>query len=133
MKRPQRIVLIDDSETTNFLNRIIIERAGITEEVVEFPGAEQALAYLKKELSTGQIKPTLIFLDINMPEMDGWDFLEAYGDLVNEGRNDVVIMLSSSVDPVDKTKASAYREISDFRSKPLTKEALQEIVNNYYN
>ena len=133
MNRPKRIVLIDDSVTTNFLNRVIIERAGMADEVVDFVQATDALGFLKKELSSGQRKESLIFLDINMPEMDGWGFMEAYVELVNEGRNDVVVMLSSSVDPTDKNKAGEYRQISDFRSKPLTQESLREIVGQYFN
>ncbi|OOG63749.1 response regulator [Flavobacterium sp. A45] len=128
------ILLVDDDVATNFINKKIIQKADIIEHIQVALNGKEALEYLcnkgKFESIENQYpQPQLILLDINMPVMDGWEFIEAYRDLEIENKeNIVIIMLSSSFNPADKAKAESIPEISEFRQKPMSKEALLEII-----
>ena len=127
----KRIVLIDDDPTTNTLNKMIIERSELVDEVVMFEQAEQALFFLKGE-GMNQ-KQSLILLDINMPLMDGWDFLDEYMKLNGTRRSEKIVLLSSSIDPVDISRAEEFEKVSEFKSKPLSVEMLTNLVTKYLN
>ncbi len=130
MPQKKRIVLIDDDQTTNALNKLIIERSELVDEVLMFEGAEKALNFLKAE--KGEHK-SLILLDINMPFMNGWEFLSEYVKLNGARRNDKIIMLTSSIDPSDITKAEEISSVSGYKSKPLSFEMLQSLIDEYFN
>ncbi len=130
MQQKKRIVLIDDDQTTNTLNKLIIERSKLVDEVVMFGEAEKALEFLRNEKS-GQ--KSLILLDINMPYMNGWEFLNEYVKLNGSRRFDKIIMLTSSIDPSDITKAQATATVTDYKSKPLSFEMLESLVSEYLN
>lgn len=129
MSALKTIMLIDDNRGDNFYHRLIIEEAGIADRIETFEYAEKALAYLQ-QASARAVE--LIFLDINMPRMDGFQFLEDYKKLNNHQRAKVIIMLTTSLNPLDETRARAFPEIKGFRNKPLTEEMLTEIVGNYF-
>ena len=132
MKKLRKILLIDDDEHTNFLNKTIIRHAKFAEEVVSQVRAEEALDYIREQLENGDL-PDLIFLDINMPLMDGWDFIKEYGDMTLNGNQPKVIMLTSSINPKDEQRAMEIEEITGFRSKPLSHELLEDIFDTYFN
>lgn len=127
------ILLIDDDEPTNFINELVIKKAACTQKIVVKQGAREALEYLMSKEDGEHPRPDLIFLDINMPAMNGWDFLEEYRKLdeLQKGKI-VIVMLTTSLNPDDEEKARKIKEINDFKSKPLTKEILQEILLRYY-
>lgn len=124
-------MLIDDDEHTNFLNRTIIRHAKFADEVVSQVKAEEALKYIAEETKKGNL-PDLIFLDINMPLMDGWDFMREYSQMQLNGAGPKVIMLTSSINPKDEERASTIKELSGFRSKPLSYNVLNEIYDLYF-
>jgi CheY-like chemotaxis protein len=128
------IMLIDDDELTNFINRIVLQKSGLTEHIQISEGGREALDYLLKseEANNDELipSPDLIFLDINMPAMNGWEFLEEYKKLHLKSRT-VVVMLSTSLFPEDKLKAVAIPEISGFMSKPITAEKVEEAIEKY--
>lgn len=131
------VLLIDDDEPTNFLNKMIIEGTGFVNEVKVVQSAREALDYLSgKQLSnTGGKLPTpeLIFLDINMPAMDGWEFLEKYDKLSSEQKAAIiVVMLTTSFNPEDELKASRISYISSYRNKPLTQEIIMGILKEHF-
>jgi CheY-like chemotaxis protein len=127
MKELHTILLVDDDPTTNFLHTLIIKKENCTVNVICKESAEEALVYLKTEEEHAH--PELIFLDINMPGMNGWDFLDEYQDIEKaQGVGKVVVMLTTSLDPFDKARAKQIKEISEFRSKPLTCEMLREVL-----
>lgn len=127
------ILLIDDDEPTNFINELVIKKAGCTHKIVAKQGAREALEYLMSQEDGAHPRPDLIFLDINMPAMNGWDFLEEYRKLHELQKGQIIIvMLTTSLNPDDEEKASRIKEINDFKSKPLTKEILQEILHRYF-
>lgn len=129
-KRLHTVLLIDDDEPTNFLNQLILKKADCAEEVLVFQSAAKALDFLAETDHC----PDLIFLDINMPAMDGWDFLEAYEQLPSEKRaSAIIIMLTTSFNPDDRLKAEQIPSVAGFRNKPLTKEILEEVLTHYFN
>jgi CheY-like chemotaxis protein len=124
------ILLVDDDDDDNYFHKIVIDEMNIADHVeVVFNGIE-ALEYLKAE---NQPIPDLVFLDINMPKMNGWEFLEAH-KLLKESQKAklIVVMLTTSSNPEDKKRAEAYGDVTDFNSKPLTKEMLTIILERYF-
>lgn len=117
------ILLIDDDATINYLNKIIIERAQTGLQVADFTSASDAL----EQLASGALQPQLILLDLNMPEMDGWQFLEAYKKLSSLPKQQKVVILSSSINPADEKKAKATGRVAAFYRKPLTPDQIKEI------
>ena len=132
-KKLNCVLLIDDDESTNFLHEVIIGQAGITEKVLAVQSGKAALEYLTSKENGKHPQPDLIFLDINMPGMNGWEFMDEYKKLSEEQQGKfVVVMLTTSLHPEDEAKARTMSEIHDFRNKPLTVEMLQEIMESYF-
>ena len=137
-KKLNCVLLVDDDFATNFINKKIIQKANITEHIQVALNGKEALDYLcnkgKFESTDSEFpKPQLILLDINMPVMDGWEFIEAYKslDLTNKG-NIAIVMLSSSFNPADKAKAESISEIAAFKQKPMSKDALLGIFEKVF-
>lgn len=126
----KRIVLIDDDETTNYLNKLIIERSELVDEVISFDSAEDALRFFNEHRT--EEDEALVLLDINMPIMNGWQFLDHYQALKDSDSNKIVI-LTSSINPADKQKAEEKRMILDYKAKPLSVEMISELVTSYLN
>ncbi len=127
------ILLIDDDEPTNFLHKLIIERYQCTDRVVVFQDAEMALRFLSDNSDGAYVQPDLILLDINMPGMNGWEFMAAYSKLPEEQRGHIVVMmLTTSLNPDDKQLADSIGGVEGFLSKPLTKKLLQEILEGHF-
>ena len=135
VKKLKSILLIDDDDVTNFYNSHIISTMGITDHVHAELNGEDALRYLveKARFKDDFVRPDLIFLDVNMPIMNGFEFLAEYEKLAEEDRGQfLIVMLTSSLLEVDKNRASAFGCLSDYYAKPLKQEALAEIVNKYF-
>ena len=126
----KRIVLIDDDAMTNYLHKIIIERSDLVDEVLTFNFAEDALVFFKQNNSDEN--ESLILLDINMPVMDGWQFLNHYGAM-NVTPSNKIVMLTSSINPVDKQLADEKKDVVDYKSKPLSVDMLKDLVSAYFN
>lgn len=118
------IYLIDDDEIQNLINTRVISIVSDAIEVKAFTSAEIALAELKEKKEG---LPEMIFLDINMPKMNGWGFLDAYQ---NEENKVKVYMLSSSINNKDIQKSETYDIVNGFICKPLVVEKLAEILKS---
>jgi len=123
-------MLIDDNEDDNFYHKMIIREVDLADQVEVAETGFEALNILKSEIHT----PELIFLDINMPAMNGWEFLEEYKKL-NDGQKAeiIIIMLTTSLNPLDKKRAEQIPEISGFETKPLTPEMLKRIFDQFFS
>src|SRR5688572_4518906 len=122
------VLLVDDSRATNFMHRELIRESDFAERVDVALDGEAALEYLRSGGDSEYFPPSVIFLDINMPKMDGFEFLEACKALpgVQEGSL-VIVMLTTSLDPGDRSRALATGMVRDFHNKPLSREALEEM------
>lgn len=118
------IILVDDDPINNLINKRLISKTKVSERVEEFLEAEKALEKLN---SLAEDENALILLDINMPVMNGWDFLNFYVEKLQH-RPDKIVMLSSSIDFQDRVKANSYSCVKGFIEKPLTPEKFQSIL-----
>lgn len=111
------VVVIDDNDSDLLFSRIILERTGTIETVLTFESAIDAIDFF----ATGPRPDVdLVLLDINMPEMNGFEFLEAYEALHTAGGSPPrVVMLTSSPDPRDRERALAYASVNSYTTKPI--------------
>ncbi len=127
-------MLVDDNHDDNFFHKREINKDNHEIIVIVKNTGLEALEYLKTKKDAIESHPDLIFLDINMPGMNGWEFLEEYNKLVKELQSQVIIiMLTTSDNPDDENKAKKYSFVSDYIIKPLTKERLNEIATRYFS
>ncbi|TVZ28453.1 CheY-like chemotaxis protein [Gillisia sp. Hel_I_86] len=123
------ILLIDDDEAVNFIHNRVIKKSGCANEVAIARNGQEAIDFLITKVDNKYPQPDLIFLDINMPVMNGWEFLEAYEKLEKEQKGkELIVMLTTSLNPDDKEKAKKIAHINDFHPKPLSVEHLNKIL-----
>tara|TARA_R110000868_G_scaffold164309_1_gene396786 strand:+ start:5005 stop:5430 length:426 start_codon:yes stop_codon:yes gene_type:complete len=127
------ILLIDDDNATNFLHKFVLKKTDCTDNIVIVENGKEALEYLQPTENKPSPQPNIIFLDINMPIMNGWQFLEEYEKLNQNKQGDIVlIMLTTSLNPDDLKKANSFSTISGYRNKPLTANMIDEIITEYF-
>ena len=127
MKKVNCILLVDDDETTNIINEMLIMDMDITEELVQARNGKEGINLLQQQKN----QPELILLDINMPVMDGFDFLEAYNKMEFTGKSSaVIVMLTTSMNPKDVERAKKAG-VADYINKPLTEQSLREVLNKH--
>jgi two-component system, chemotaxis family, chemotaxis protein CheY len=125
------VFIVEDDKANNFLCKMTLEEVGITN-TQSFLRAEYAINDLKQKIETNELFPSLILLDINMPAMDGWGFLNEYRQLSPEFRaNTSVLLFSTSDHPRDIEKAKFYPEVLDFVAKPLSEEVANGLKEKY--
>ncbi|MDB5022615.1 MAG: response regulator [Mucilaginibacter sp.] len=124
MSNYKTCLLIDDNYIDNFVTRRILESGNFADQVIVSQSATDAI----NSLRSGTVKPEVIFLDIRMPVMGGFEFLQEYDKLEIEGKRAIkIFMLSSSLDPTDLKKSINNKYITQFVHKPLTQKTLDEI------
>ncbi len=118
-------ILVDDDPVINFLNRKTLTSNGFEDSLMEFPNGKVALDFLNSKIDSRS--KALVLLDITMPVMDGWEFLEALQNKAFENRIHI-IMLSSSIDKSDFEKSQEYKQVIDYMEKPLNTEKCKRIM-----
>lgn len=132
MKPLNRVLLVDDDTVTNMLHRRVIERSGQASEIDVATDGQEALDILRADIAAGRDLPELIFLDINMPGMGGFEFLAHYAELqVSPDAQLIIVMLSTSLLEADHARAEADPNVHSFCDKPLRLEKLLELIDAF--
>lgn len=129
MKEEIIVMLIDDSDVDNFINKAIISKEENISQIIVKTSGLDALAFLNSILNQPESYPDFIFLDIKMPGMTGFEFLEEYVKMPQAITNHPKIyILSSSMDPLDGEKGKAYSVVKGQLTKPLAHHNLPELL-----
>jgi CheY-like chemotaxis protein len=122
------VLLIDDNEVDNIINNQLIRLSNFAENIVAKTFADEALEYLRNEFRINKEVPDIIFLDIQMPIADGFEFLESFETFhENLKKKTKIYMLTSSINKNDESRALSNKNVKNFISKPLTLEVLEKI------
>lgn len=131
MRKIKNIALIDDDDTFVFLTKKVIEQTNLVEQIKVFGNGRDAINFLKENSGNPDLLPEIILLDLNMPIMDGWQFLEDYILLKPKiGKKITIYIISSSISPHDIERAKGINAVSDFIIKPVTKEKFIALLSN---
>lgn len=126
-------MLVDDNHDDNFFHEREIKKNNLETIVIAKNTGLEALEYLKSKKDITHVQPDLIFLDINMPGMNGWEFLKEYNRLDKKLQSQVIIiMLTTSDNPDDEARSKTWNFVSDYITKPLTKELMKDIIKRYF-
>jgi CheY-like chemotaxis protein len=133
-KKLSNILLVDDDNDSNFFHERLLNQLACAENIYTAKDGRQALDFLLVQTEEKKAAPSIIFLDLNMPRMDGWEFLEEYQKL-NELQHSktVLIILTASLNPHDLEKAMSYTFVKGFKSKYLDKDGLHQILVEHFN
>jgi len=128
-KKLNCILLVDDDDAVNFIHNRVIHKSGCSSNVAVARNGQEAIVFLTTKVDGKYPQPDLIFLDINMPVMNGWEFLEEYEKLEQDQKGrEIIVMLTTSLNPDDKEKAKNIPHINDFHAKPLSLDHLNSIL-----
>lgn len=124
-------IIIDDDPISILVCETLLKKTNFAEKVISFKSGEEALAYFREHYNDGGPIPDYIFLDVIMPVMSGWDFLNAYQllDTLPE-RKPHILMLSAAFDPAEKKRAAEAEMVIDFIAKPITKDFLLNLIES---
>lgn len=122
MKKISKVFLIEDDLVTTFLIKTLMEKFSFASEIITFPNGDVAL----QTLQNSETYPDLLFLDLNMPVMDGWQFLE---EIQNHSSFSTIptYILTSSIDPQDRSRSTQFPNVKGYLVKPLSWKDLQSI------
>lgn len=128
------VYLIDDNEASNIYHVNSLEKTKCVKNISCFTKATDAIAAIRENSYTEETLPELILLDINMPGMNGWEFLEEYSEIEWEGKQKTVLfMLSTFPNPHDKIKAKESKHINEIITKPLSDETLKALLQKHFS
>ncbi len=130
-KMTKKVLLVDDDEITHIIGTRLMQVTCFAKEIVTISNGKEAIDYFANLVNFKKEEaPEIIFLDINMPVMNGWDFLENFMNLFYHHFPMIkIFMLSSSVNQEDITRAKKYPPVKDYIIKPLTKESLEKLLS----
>ncbi|WP_114749868.1 response regulator [Pleomorphovibrio marinus] len=126
MKEKVKILLVDDDPIVILLQKKLMEKAGLIDELETFSNGEDAIAYLIKNV--GNYDDYLLFLDINMPGLTGWDVLDTLGEM-DLSASLTVIIITSSIEQAERDKSKEYKEVLDFWVKPFSINDFSQLKN----
>lgn len=131
IKEIKSIIFIDDDPASNYIHNLVLKKLDLSIGPKFFLSVKDALTYLSNNDDSVKTYPEIIFVDINMPVADGWDFVKEYmNTFFKPEKKQFIIMLSSSITPDDIKKVSEYEIIFDFIEKPLSVTMLASVLAN---
>ncbi len=131
MSQVKLIALVDDDEVHQFTLKKQIEFTKLAEEVRIFPDGEEAILFFEENAANPEMLPDVLFLDINMPIMDGWDFTSQYIQIKEAlSKETAIFMVSSSIREEDIRRAKNIPEIADYIVKPISSQTLMNLIQN---
>jgi CheY-like chemotaxis protein len=134
MKKINTFCIVDDDDIYRFTTSLLLKKSDLVNNIIVFSNGLKAINFLKDEIGNIENIPDILFLDINMPVMDGWEFLEEYLLIRPMMPKSVVIyMVSSSVDEKDVLKAKSISELSGYLVKPISSENIMEVILGVLN
>lgn len=131
---PKIIMCIDDDPITLMLFKKVVQKATFATEIINATNGQDAINQFNSLLLTTEQskKPELIFLDLNMPVMGGWEFIDSFNNSDYSKANQTkVVILTSTIDPEDIKKSRTYPNVIEFLAKPITVEMLQQLANKF--
>lgn len=130
-KKYRTVMLIDDNEIDNLINQKMIEAASIADNIYTHTGAKSAIEFLKNMEKLGvaeEVLPDVIFLDIDMPLMDGFQFLDEFEKLTTVAKKKCrIVMLTSSINPQDFNRSKKYENVKLYLNKPLSHDSIVKL------
>ncbi|MDO1512634.1 response regulator [Maribacter confluentis] len=129
MKNVQICCIIDDDPIFIYGTKRIMKEVDFAETILVFNNGQEAVEGLMEISQSGELMPEVIFLDLNMPIMNGWEFLDEYKNLPNHNTEKTIIyIISSSVDPRDLERVKNYEQVNNYILKPITPDDLSNIL-----
>lgn len=134
MKKVNSAFIIDDDDIFIYGTRRVMQELNFCENISVFKNGQEAIDGIKEHIKLGKELPDIILLDINMPIMNGWDFLEELAQTPNLNKNKVLLyLISSSVDPVDIDRAKKIELVTNYFIKPITPKQVKEILKEFFD
>tara|TARA_R110002096_G_scaffold189557_1_gene370225 strand:+ start:684 stop:1085 length:402 start_codon:yes stop_codon:yes gene_type:complete len=124
------IFIVDDDNIYRYTTETYIQLLNLAKTVKTFGDGEEAIEDIKENLSNPDQLPDVVLLDVNMPIMDGWDFIEEFITLKVSSKKITLYMVSSSIDERDRERAASIKEITDYIIKPITEEQLVKLIQS---
>lgn len=133
MKKINTVAVIDDDSIYQFASKKMIAATALVENVITFSDGQEAIDFFNQNLNNSEALPDIIFLDLNMPITDGWQFLDQYKLIEKEIDKDIhIYVTSSSKNPDDLILAKSIATVSDYVIKPLTFENFESLLTKHY-
>lgn len=131
MKDIKTLTLIDDDDIFVFLTKKTIQLTNLVDLIKVFGNGLDAINYLKENHNNPEVLPEIILLDLSMPIMNGWQFLEEFAKInPSIGKKITIYICSSSISHDDISRAKSMNEVSDYIIKPITKDKLIDLIKN---
>jgi len=132
MDLKNRVFIIDDDPIHQRIAQIMISKHNLFDEYFSYTEAQKALNFLEENTKNEEMLPDVILLDLNMPVMDGWDFLKVFEKLNKELKKNIrVFIVSSSVDEKDVLRSKLFEGVKGFISKPLSPDIIRSTRDDY--
>lgn len=131
MSKPHVVAIVDDDDIYRYTIVKNIQALQVSKKILVFKNGAEVLEYMLENMDKVENLPDTILLDVNMPVMDGFEFIEEYEKFEPEIKSNItVFMISSSINPADINRAKSNAEISDYITKPIGSSKLQRIFPN---